>query len=125
MYEIPVAQAMPVLRGFENGQVEGVPRSGQVPRTAILTSLCPRRKLESEEVSRIDRGTLFCPEARPGRLSRECPAIMDLDDFQIGVKDPDGLRASIKILMDFCEHVLRQVALRHDLDSEVRHSLDG
>src|SRR5207244_9926583 len=74
MYEIPVAQAMPVLRGFENGQVEGVPRSGQVPRTAILTSLCPRRKLESEEVSRIDRGTLFCPEARPGRLSRECPA---------------------------------------------------
>src|SRR5215469_8094545 len=50
--------------------------------------------------------------------------IMDLDDFQIGVKDPDGLRSRSKILMNLCEHVLGQVALRHDLDGEVRHSLD-
>src|SRR5437879_12198159 len=99
MCEIPAAQAVLVLRGFESGQVEGVPRSGQVLRTAILTSLCLRRRLESEEVSRIDRGTLFCLEARPGRLSRECPAIMDLDVFQIGVKDLDGLRSSIELLV--------------------------
>src|SRR5207253_11097111 len=33
----------------------------RLPRTEILTSLCPRRKWESEEVCRIGRGTLFCP----------------------------------------------------------------